>query len=327
MQSNQQTKEELVQEFIRKLDDLGFISNLTGFIFSDPIHFEKSSEIFERSFLEKCARTTGKNPLTRQPLTLDDIKKLDTAMDIKNKIDELIQNFLDEHKDHPQIKDIEAAIIKERYVVENVTVQSQPVQPGQPVEPSADDLLAMGVAAQLQQQGHQNRRVQWDITADTWNRRRRAEGGVVRYISYRNRNALNLADIQLQEYTNNTYSISILAGYCTARVFQNDGFFSEHGNHTMYLANCHVRCNQALIAALNHYGFNADTAHVISFPDRNTDYSNVFTMRAPLLVINAALANVLNCVEVLEGPGSVNAIRDQITNLLQVPILRMNLSS
>ncbi len=148
------TKEELLEKFKDKMSSLGFISDLTGAILTDPIFIDGSSDPVEREFIEQSIRTTRKNPFTRKPMTLEEINTMTSDENAKNRIQGVkkaieneITNFLEENKDHQDFEAIKLAVEKERY--QPTTRPSTAAQPqaNQPSDPTADDILAMQQAA------------------------------------------------------------------------------------------------------------------------------------------------------------------------------------
>ncbi|VVC75455.1 hypothetical protein AQUSIP_07450 [Aquicella siphonis] len=133
----------ILTEFRKKADRLKLISELTGLVFLDPVIIPGSTDPVEREFVAEAIRVNGKNPLTNEPMTLDELNRIATDSKTREAVETLIGEFLVENKKHPDYKKIEEAIKQERYVL----VSDNRVPPAsahrQPADPDADDLIAI----------------------------------------------------------------------------------------------------------------------------------------------------------------------------------------
>ncbi len=139
------------------MSSLGFISDLTGAILTDPIFIDGSSDPVEREFVEETIRMTKRNPFNRRPMTLEEINTMTSDENAKNRIQGVkkaieneITNFLEENKDHPDFEAIKLAVEEERYHPTTPPSTGAQVQANQPIGPTADDVLAMQQAAGMQ---------------------------------------------------------------------------------------------------------------------------------------------------------------------------------
>lgn len=124
---------------------------------------------------------------------------------------------------------------------------------------------------------------------------------VNRHRDYRNENPTHIKAISLYGYTDETYSISLTAGHDAG----------------MGWAMPTIEHNQQLIQALQAHGLNADTAHVGRYPNTNSQFSNVFIMRAHANDISQVIDQILATVESLEGENACQTIRDEIVTSFQ----------
>ena len=130
----------LIEEFISLLDEKRLVSSLTGSVYLSPIRINGSSEPQERGFIENAIKTNGENPLTKEPMTLEEIAKVPDDENTLKAINHLTNQFLEDNASHPELDKIKALLSKEIY-------QSEPLELNNNTQgttnASADDMLAI----------------------------------------------------------------------------------------------------------------------------------------------------------------------------------------
>ncbi len=301
------TKEALLEEFINKMSALGYISDLTGQILTDPILIEGSSSPVERQFIKEAVRTTGKNPFNRKHMTVAEINNIVSNQATIDAIEKEIQDFLEANKNHPEYKDIEQAVNEERYVL---TPSAIPSQANQPTAPTPDDVLAMQQAVGMQAfQAQQPQapqffqapqqaapRSQWvSRHFDNWTLNHDL-GGMKHYL---NNNPVNVLEIMISDYNHERCEILISAGYRESPNALSTG--SEN--------------NRQLLEALQNHGITADLnggGTLVVFPSAELDYLNMFNLETSAEELVQVLLQILDALQDIEP--SIVAIRDDVMN-------------
>ncbi len=292
-------KDELLEEFKKHMSRLGYISELTGAILTDPIIIAGSSDPVERHFVQESVRITGRNPFNRQPMTLIQVNNIATAVAVKNEIENEINKFLNENKDRPDYKDLMQAVNKERYAYEAPSPTS--TQTNQPAAPTPDDVLAMQQAvgaqafqaqqpqapqffeAPAQQPASRLQRINWG-TWELWH-----------YLGekkiYYNSNPSYISEMQIK---NNPENCTL---WITATYMEGDTFRSA------------IAHNRLFKEALQNHGITADLPGIGLFPG---DEDDIFYLTTSPEELAQLLPQILNALQEIEP--SISDIIEDVMN-------------